>query len=72
MPGFIASYDQMTAVANGRKLRFVFDFCTDCEGCAMSRGGGYSCDVRETEPHGRTLCGSSREDGRNGRWKEAR
>lgn len=70
MPGFTASYDQMTAVFNGRRLKFAFDSRGDCAGCALySRRSG--CEIHATDCLAQPLCGGSRKDGRNGRWKKA-
>lgn len=70
MPGFTASYDQMTAVLNGRRLRFAFDSCGNCAGCVLD-GYRNGCEIRATNCYAPTLCGGSRKDERNGRWKEA-
>ena len=70
MPGFTASYDQMTAVFNGRWLKFVFDSRDNCSGCDLATVTGW-CEIRMANYLTPTLCGGGRKDGRNGRWKEA-
>lgn len=68
MAELIASLDQSTAVFGDMHLRFKeTENPTSCSGCAFAnyRTG---CFVKLSDRHAKSLCGSSRNDGRNGIW----
>jgi hypothetical protein len=60
--------DQMLAVYNGKRYRFVSTFDTTCAGCPFD--DGFSCSIPRDDRACHPLFG--RQDGHDGRWKEVK